>query len=201
MSAFPLCIPTRGQTVILVGTGPLLTEKTEKLLPFDIKLHIYSQDALVQYQEFKTITLHREAFTEEVLAAMPLFVVSAGLPVPEAEQIGMFCKKRNIPFNAVDLTALCTFFFPSMICRGDCTIAISTDGKSPAIAVRLREKIESVLPDDLEAILDWAGTLRSTLPVSDPALRRKILKRAVADAMEKGSPLTDEELTERISHI
>ena len=201
MSAFPLCIPTRGQTVILVGTGPLLTEKIEKLLPFDIELHIYTPDTLVEYREFESITLHREPFTEDILAAIPLFVVSAGLPVPQAEQIGMFCKKRNIPFNAVDLTALCTFFFPSMICRGDCTIAISTDGKSPAIAVRLRKKIESVLPDDLEMILDWAGTLRSTLPVSDPALRRTILKRAVADAMEKGSPLTKEELAALISRI
>ena len=196
MSAFPLCIPMKAKTVILIGTGPLLTEKIEKLLPFDAALHIYTADALLQYQEYECITLHHEPFTEDVLSTMPVFVVSAGLPVSEAEQIGMLCKKKNIPFNAVDLTALCTFFFPAMICRGDCTIAVSTDGKSPAIAVRLREQIESILPDELDTILDWASTLRSTLPVTDPARRRMILKRAITEAMELGRPLTDAELAD-----
>lgn len=180
MGWFPLCIDLRGAKVLLVGRGAELEKKVKKLTPFGAELRIMDR------------------ISEEDLDPGPALVLAAGLDREEMERISSLCRERGIPVNAADETELCSFYFPSLITRGDLTVSITTGGKSPAAAALLRQRIEEQIPDRMEEILDWGAEIRIGLKESwpDGPLRRKLLRRIMAEAMEKNRPLTKTELDE-----
>jgi siroheme synthase-like protein len=65
--------------------------------------------------------------------------------------------------NVVDDTPRCNFIAPSILRKGDLTIAISTSGKAPALAVRLKERLQRELGPEYERFLELAGELREPL--------------------------------------
>ncbi len=68
-------------------------------------------------------------------------------------------KKRKF-LNVADTPDLCDFYLSSVVRKGDLKIAISTNGKSPTIAKRLKEVISSMIPDEMESVLQNMQTLR-----------------------------------------
>jgi uroporphyrin-III C-methyltransferase/precorrin-2 dehydrogenase/sirohydrochlorin ferrochelatase len=96
-----------------------------------------------------------------VIAATSLQAVNAAV-FQAAEARGIFC-------NAVDDIANCRFYYGSIVQRGDLQIAISTNGKSPALAQRLRKELEQQYPTGYAAWLDSLGHAREKLRAgSDP---------------------------------
>jgi len=65
--------------------------------------------------------------------------------------------------NVVDDTPRCSFIAPSILRKGDLTIAISTSGKAPALAVRLKERLQHEIGPEYERFLELAGELREAL--------------------------------------
>lgn len=172
MGYFPLCLDIKNQLVLCIGSGAQIKEKTEKLLPFG---------AIVRVQE---------QLTKEDLQEAPALVIVGDTPETEAEQISRMCKQHHIPVNVVDKPALCTFFFPALISKGDLTVSVSTGGVSPMAAGILRRQIEDVLPDHTEEILQWLGEQRSFLR------EQGMLKPATEQAFFLNRPLTEEECLE-----
>ena len=74
--------------------------------------------------------------------------------------IAALCRETGIPVNVPDAPSLCTFYLPSVIKKGDLTVAVSTNGKSPAFSARLRREIDRILPSETEEILNRMGELR-----------------------------------------
>lgn len=90
---------------------------------------------------------------------------------------------RNLPVNVVDDTPHCNFIAPSILRRGDLTVAISTSGKAPALAVRLREQLEHLVGDEYARFLELAGTLRGPLAERYPSFeQRKALWYRLVDS-------------------
>lgn len=170
MGYFPMCIDLSGQTVILVGNGPQIQEKLEKLRSFSARLRLL------------------DTLTAEDLRERPAFVIVGDQEPGEAERISRLCSGHGIPVNVVDEPALCTFFFPALITAGDLTVSVSTGGKSPAAAAYLRQQLRPQIPDQTEAILDWLFTHRACLG------RMGILRQATAMAFTQNRPLTPQEL-------
>jgi precorrin-2 dehydrogenase/sirohydrochlorin ferrochelatase len=77
-------------------------------------------------------------------------------------------RARGILVNSVDDPPDCDFFYPSVVRRGDLQIAISTAGKSPALAQRLREEMDALLAEDTGAWLDQLGETRLKLLAAFP---------------------------------
>ena len=69
--------------------------------------------------------------------------------------------------NAVDDPPNCDFIMPGIVQKGDLTISISTAGKSPAMARRLREELEAFLTEDLSQMLELAAEVRAELREKD----------------------------------
>jgi len=78
----------------------------------------------------------------------------------EAEARGIFC-------NAVDDIENCHFYYGSVVQRGDLQIAISTNGKSPALAQRLRKELEEQFGSEYAVWLEWLGAARELLRAAD----------------------------------
>ena len=75
-------------------------------------------------------------------------------------QIASDARSRGIPVNIVDKPALCDFILPSVVERGDLLVAVSTGGKSPALAAKLREDLEEMFGPEYAVLVEILGKLR-----------------------------------------
>lgn len=182
MPYFPLCVNLTGETVILVGNGPQIQEKLEKL------------------SDFQAMLLRLDHLTEEDLEKKPAMVIVGDLPFETARRCSDLCRARNIPVNVVDIPQLCSFYFPALIRRGDLTLGITTGGKSPGFAARLRRNLEVQIPEDSGAILDWLQDLRPRLKARLPQEDfRRVLGLLTEESLSLGRPLTAGETESLIS--
>jgi precorrin-2 dehydrogenase/sirohydrochlorin ferrochelatase len=76
------------------------------------------------------------------------------------EQIAADCRARRIPVNVVDVTPLCEFIVPAIIETGSIQIAVSTGGKSPALARTLKEDLQRSIGPEYAEVNDVLGSLR-----------------------------------------
>lgn len=185
MAHFPMFVDLTGRTVLIVGGGKHAAEKTAKMELFDCELvHISTED-----------------FTECLLERSPALVILCDRHHPRNGSIAALCRQRHIPVNAVDDPPLCDFQFPALIRRGCMTVAVSTDGRAPAVGRLLREEIEQLLPDRTEEILLWSAELTARLRGTIPGYRERadLLNRILRRSFALGRPLTEEELAENLS--
>lgn len=174
MAYFPLCINLTGADVFLLGEGKAIREKQNILLSFGANIRLFS--GAPEYS----------AFTEADLEPRPALVVVADMPMTEKQRISRLCQSKGIPVNVVDTPELCSFYFPSLMTRGDLTVAVSTGGKSPGVAAWLRRHLEKHIPDQTEAILEWANSVRQWLRTEYPEADRKtVLGQAVGLALSE----------------
>ena len=80
-----------------------------------------------------------------------------------SSRIQQDAKAKGVLINVADKPDLCDFYLGSIIKKGNLKIAISTNGKSPTIAKRLKEEIGSMIPDEMEEVLDNMQTIRHGL--------------------------------------
>ena len=78
-------------------------------------------------------------------------------------QIRNEAKERFLLVNVADTPALCDFYLGGIVTKGNLKIAISTNGKSPTTAKRLRQLLEEVLPEEIDDLLDNLNAYRDTL--------------------------------------
>lgn len=203
MNFFPIFTNLEGQAVFLQGSGHHASEKIEKLLPYGVIIHIFNEDCHDAYAGHPQVVFRGRKLTEHDLDSHPVFIVTADIPREEAETIYHWCICRNIPINCVDVPDLCSFYFPALVTKGKFTMAISSSGKSPAAAAILRKKLENQIPDNIDRILDWSEETRSRLKIThpDPADRRKILRKAIALALEEDRIPSQEELNRIVAEI
>ncbi|GAA4313107.1 bifunctional precorrin-2 dehydrogenase/sirohydrochlorin ferrochelatase [Compostibacter hankyongensis] len=96
-------------------------------------------------------------------------------------------KARKILVNVADTPALCDFYLGSVVRKGNLKIAISTNGKSPTLAKRLRELFTEAIPCELEEVMQNLGRIRDGLK-GDFAHKVKELNRITAGLVKKSSP-------------
>ena len=157
MGYFPLCVDLNGKNVLLVGTGPQIGDKMEKLRPFG------------------AVFLHCDDPTKLTLDDNTALVVVGDLGEGTAAEISRRCRERRIPVNVVDDPKNSTFCFPSLITRGDVTVSVSTGGKSPGGAAYLSRLISGMLPEDTGEIIDRLHALRTQLYADYPKEDAKLL--------------------------
>lgn len=102
---------------------------------------------------------------------------------PVNRQVAEDCASCNIIVNIVDDPAKGNFFVPAVVRRGSLTIAVSTDGKSPMLARKIREELEKHYGPQYGEFLDMLGELREAIirNVADNEKKREILEKLVDD--------------------
>ena len=80
-----------------------------------------------------------------------------------SETVARHARTRGILVNVTDTPDLCDFYLGSVVRRGNLKIAISTNGKSPTIAKRLKEEIGNMIPPEMDTVLDNMQTIRTHL--------------------------------------
>lgn len=192
MSFFPFFQNIEGKTFLIVGKGSIAMRKKTLLLQFTDQVRVFEDG------ERKT-----GPFSQADLKGVDFCIASTD-DSAQNSRIAAICHQAGIPVNVPDDPSLCTFYLPSIVKKGDLVIAVSTGGKSPALAAQLRRQIEQQLkedyPDNLEQILEQMGILRRRLPsvVPDGKDRRQIYSTILRELLEGSLPAVEEEIRARV---
>ncbi len=162
MAYYPVFIKLDGKTALVVGGGRVAQRKIETLLEYGASVHIISKeltDKLKQLVESGDIRHMGEKFENKHLDGAFL-VIAATDNEKLNHEISEAAQKRGLLINTVDQPTDCNFIVPSIVKRGDLILAISTSGKSPALAKKLRKKMDGQFGSEYEPFLILMGCLR-----------------------------------------
>ena len=168
MGLFPMFVKLAGRKVVVVGGGDTAAGKVDGLLRAGATVVIVSRAlnlrlaALVR--ENKIAWREKEFAPEDLRGA---FLVIAATSVPSVnESVYQAAESRGLLCNAVDDIQNCHFYYGAVVERGDLQIAISTNGKSPSLAQRLRKELEAQFGPEYEGWIEWLGAAREVLRAS-----------------------------------
>jgi precorrin-2 dehydrogenase / sirohydrochlorin ferrochelatase len=162
MEMFPVFFKLLGRPCLVVGAGTIAAPKIVSLLRAGAAVTVVAPKARPEVEMQAgagELEWRMREFEDTDLDGMFLVIAATDLQQVN-HHVAEFARARNVLCNSVDDPPDCDFFYPSVVRRGDLQIAISTAGKSPALAQRLREEVDALLPEDTGAWLDQLGITR-----------------------------------------
>jgi uroporphyrin-III C-methyltransferase/precorrin-2 dehydrogenase/sirohydrochlorin ferrochelatase len=183
MSLFPMFVKLQGRTVVVVGAGVIAEGKIPGLFAAGANVRVIAPQATAQIRAWA-----REGQLEWLPRAFaPVDLDGARLAIAATSAPGLnqtvfqTCEARGIFCNAVDDIENCHFYYGAIVQRGDLQLAISTNGKSPALAQRIRMELEETYGEDYAEWLEKLGATRAVLRAKSPDPERaKTILHALA---------------------
>lgn len=154
-----------GRAALVVGGGEIATRKAEDLLLAKARVTVVAprvcpaMEALAAQERIK---IHRRPYQAGDIGDS-FVVIAATNDVEVNAAVFKEATGRNVLVNVVDVPALCTFTVPATVHRGDLTIAIATEGRSPAFSGILREELEGRYGAEYGAVVELFGQLRTRM--------------------------------------
>ncbi|MGN0468641.1 MAG: bifunctional precorrin-2 dehydrogenase/sirohydrochlorin ferrochelatase [Acutalibacteraceae bacterium] len=181
MTLFPFFEDVENKSFVVIGSGKVAKGKVEKLLSFTKNITVIDENA-----DIEGVSLIKRPFEENDIF-LGDYVICATDNSEINEFVSNLCRENHIPVNVVDSPENCTFIFPSLIKKGDLTIAIASGGKSPAFCKEMRKRIETIIPENTQEILDKMFALREELKetVLSQKERSRILKAELAKLLSQ----------------
>ena len=165
MKYYPVCLDVAGKKCVVVGGGEVAERKVKRLVECGACVTVVGK---VLTPSLRAMTAegrieHVTADYDEAYIHGAFLVIGATDRDEVNERISHEARERNILVNIADDPARCDFILPSLFRRGDLLFAISTGGKSPALATKLREELESHYGPEYATFLDLLGELREKI--------------------------------------
>lgn len=162
---YPIYLDIREKRCVVVGGGDVAERKILRLLECGAVVSVVSRKlttTLVDMVEYGQIIHVDDNYDQQYLAGAFL-VIGATDQEEVNDRIAKDCRARGVMVNIVDDPGRCDFILPSLVNRGSLSIAVSTDGKSPALARKLREDLSVQFGPEYEGYLDLLGWLREMI--------------------------------------
>lgn len=165
---FPVFLKLEELNVLLVGGGNVGLEKLSAIISnapsTAIKVvALQINDAIKSITEkHGNVQLFEKAYEPSDLDWADVVITAIDDPAV-SEQIRNDAKERGKLINAADKPELCDFYLGSVVKKGNLKIGISTNGKSPTVAKRLKEMLNEVIPDELDEVLQNMHVIRNKL--------------------------------------
>ncbi|MEH6535359.1 MAG: bifunctional precorrin-2 dehydrogenase/sirohydrochlorin ferrochelatase [Psychroserpens sp.] len=164
---YPIFLKMHELQVLIVGGGNVALEKLTFLLKSSPTANVTmiapffraEVKALAQAYDIK---LYNLGYDESFLCDKDLAIVATD-KLEVNHQVYQDAKRRNLLVNVADTPELCDFYLGGIVTKGNVKIAISTNGKSPTTAKRLRQFFESVIPDDINELVENLNVYRKTI--------------------------------------
>lgn len=174
MSAYPIFLQLEGKLVLVVGDGPVAREKMARVL-----------DAGARVRQIAP-AVNRE-FRDEDLDGVWLAIAAATPRVNRAVRAA--ADARQVFVVAVDDVASCSAYGAARIDRGGITVAISSDGRAPALVALLRQAIDALVPQDVARWRETAERARAEHKAAGVPVqaRRPLLLRALENLYREAS--------------
>lgn len=175
MRYFPLFFDTRELHTLVVGAGEVAARKIELLLKTEARVRVIApevSDTVALLASKGLIELIETPFEATALNDIQLVFIATNDEVLN-EAIQQQAKSRNIIVNVVDNPPLCDFITPSIVDRGNITIAMSSGGVAPVLLRYLRQKLEAIIPQNIRLLGDFAEKFREKVKEALPTVTQR----------------------------
>jgi siroheme synthase-like protein len=188
-SYFPLFVNLRGKRCVVVGAGEIAAGKVDGLMRCGAEITVVSPRAVPYIQKAARggkLAWLRRAFKAEDVDGAFLAIAATAAPRVNAA-VFRACTERGVLCNAVDDPEHCDFIYPAVMRRGALQIAVSTGGRSPALAGRIRQDLEARFGPEWELLLERLGRERDEILHArlDGAERARRLRSAAAEVAQR----------------
>jgi len=165
---FPVFLKLENLRLLIIGGGYVGMEKLNAVLSnapaaaIKIVAISISEEIKTIAKSFPNIQLIEKAYHIDDLDGND--IIFAAINKPEiSQEIAADAKSKKILINVADKPELCDFYLSAVVNKGNLKIAISTNGKSPTIAKRVKELLNETLPDEMDALLNNMQNIRNTI--------------------------------------
>ena len=189
MRYYPVNLDIQNRKCLVVGGGSVGTRKVMTLLECGAVVTVVSSDVaeeLLELAEKKMIELKRRPYESSDIDGM--FLVIGATDNEELNwQINKDAEHQNKLCNIADRPEACNFILPSIVNRGNLVIAISTSGKSPAFAKKMRQDLEKEFGEEYDEFLQLMGAIRKKAlsekhePEAHKHLFEQLINRGLVD--------------------
>lgn len=166
---YPIFVKANNLTILIVGNGDIACEKITNLLQHspDAKLCILadnpSETLFALINQHSLYHIHSNINTTIINFNDYALLIGASENSTENKKLHDLAKQYNILINVADTPELCDFYLGAVVSKGDVKIAISTNGKSPSLAIRLKQLLNELLPNELDNIANNMQKIRKQL--------------------------------------
>jgi precorrin-2 dehydrogenase/sirohydrochlorin ferrochelatase len=164
---YPIFLKTHVINTLIIGGGNVALEKLSFLLKSSpnskvIMVAPFFREETIALANRHNVKMINDVYNENYLSGQHMVVVTTEF---EAVNIQVYndCKRKNILVNVADNPPYCDFYMGGIVTKGHVKIAISTNGKSPTTAKRLRQFFEEVIPDDINELVENLNKYRKTI--------------------------------------
>ena len=164
---FPVFFKLEKLKLLLVGGGNVALEKLTAIFSNSpqAQVRLVGKEISLECKKFleeNHVPFHERPFEPNDLQGIDLAIIAINEKDKSAEIQGI-CKQAGVLVNVADTPDYCDFYLGSVVQKGNLKIAISTNGKSPTIAKRVKETLNEVFPDEIDKVLDNMQKIRNSL--------------------------------------
>jgi precorrin-2 dehydrogenase/sirohydrochlorin ferrochelatase len=202
---YPMFVDLEGRRCLVVGGGPVATEKVEKLLDHGAAVRLVTPEMTPELEAIaaggRLHELHRRTYRPEDLEGCFLVIAATNLDAIN-RMVWQDAEARNMLCNVVDVPPLCNFIVPSIVRRGELALAISTGGASPVVAKHIRRELEATYGQEWQALVELLRELRDELKdrYLDMPSRRDAVERLMATDVVRKLAEGDEAGARELAH-
>lgn len=206
MAYFPMFINLENKNVLVVGGGMVALRKVQKILPYGAKVTVIAPIIVDEMEKIEGLTIKKRQFEVEDLGfgsveqrnmnLAPEIVIAATDDAQINQTVAKLCRERKIPVNVVDNAEEGSFIFPALVHQGNFSVGISTGGASPTASIYYKERLQELVPENIDEILNWLEEKRQEVKemIPEQAKRAGVFRQLFDACLEKGKPLLDEEV-------
>jgi siroheme synthase-like protein len=188
--AYPVFLDLHDMDVLVVGGGRIGARKAEGLAVAGARVRLVASDVSEHVDATVIHELRPREFEPADLEGIRLVVTATGDEQVDAAISGE-ARARGIWTNAADQPVDCEFILPAIARRGRVTVAVSTDGASPALARELRNVIDEFLTDDIGALAETLAAERAAVQASGVSTEdidwTERVRRGISEALARRS--------------
>lgn len=159
---FAMFLDVRDRPCLVVGGGPIGERKVRDLLASGARVTLVGPavtPGLGALAEARRITHRSRSFLRSDVRGALLVIAATGVPAVD-DAVAAEARRRGALVNVVDRPSRCDFIFPSVLRRGQLQVAVSTGGRSPALAREIRSRLEGLFPEDYGDLVERVGRER-----------------------------------------
>jgi siroheme synthase-like protein len=187
VSGYPVNLVVEGRAVLVVGGGRVATGKVRRLVESGARVTVVAPEISAEIEQLDVVCERRPYEGGEV-ARYRLAVTATGTDVDA--QVFAEGEAAGVWVNAADDPAHCSFTLPAVARRGPLSVAVSTDGRSPAMASWLKRRFEDELGPEYEVLLEilreQRDALRSAGTPTEGLAWREALDSGLLDLVRQG---------------
>lgn len=164
---YPIFLKVSNLNILIVGGGNVGLEKLSFLLKSspNAKVQMIAPHFLentLQLAEKHEVEITKDVYHKRFLEGKHI-VVACTDKIEVNEEVYHDCRERSILVNVADNPPFCDFYMGGIVTKGNVKVAISTNGKSPTAAKRLRQFFEDVLPENIDDLVKNLNEYRKTI--------------------------------------